>query len=96
MQRINADEAELLAQYNASNHLLPNDASAEKFGVAVHDEMPSARELIQEFQKVTDVAERKAIIDQASQDPNMAPRPVVLVGVGCSTPVSTPLMSKYC
>jgi type I restriction enzyme, R subunit len=72
----------LIAKYNELNHLPPNDASAEKFIVAVHNEMPSARELIEEFQKVTDAAERKAIIDQASHDPNMAPRPIVLVGIG--------------
>jgi len=72
----------LIEEYNRQNKLPPNDASAEKFIVAVHNEMPGARELIEEFQKVTDSAERKAIIEQAHKDPNMKPRPIVLVGVG--------------
>ena len=44
--------------------------------------MASARELIEEFQKVTGSDERKAIIDQAHKDPNMIPKPIVLVGIG--------------
>jgi type I restriction enzyme R subunit len=72
----------LIEEYNRQNKLPPNDASAEKFIVAVHNEMPGARELIEEFQKVTDSAERKAIIEQAHKDRNMKPRPIVLVGVG--------------
>jgi len=72
----------LIEKYNEINNLPPNDAAAEKFIVAVHNEMAGARELIEEFQKVTDAAERKAIIDQAHKDPDMAPRPIILVGVG--------------
>ena len=72
----------LIAKYNELNNLPPNDASAEKFIVAVHNEMSGARERIEEFQKVTDAARRKAIINQAHQNPNMAPSPIVLVGVG--------------
>ena len=72
----------LIEEYNRQNKLPPNDASAEKFIVAVHNEMPSARELIEEFQKVTDSTERKTIIEQAHKDPTMKPRPIVLVGVG--------------
>lgn len=72
----------LIEEYNRRNNLPPNDAAAEKFIVAVHNEMPSARELIEEFQKITAAEERKAIIEQAHKDPNMAPRPIVLVGVG--------------
>ena len=72
----------LIEEYNRRNNLPPNDAAAEKFIVAVHNEMPGARELIEEFQKVTSAEERKAIIEQAHKDPNMAPRPIVLVGVG--------------
>jgi len=72
----------LIAKYNELNNLPSNDASAEKFIVAVHNEMSGARELISEFQKVTDAARRKAIVNQAHQDPNMAPSPIVLVGVG--------------
>ncbi len=72
----------LIDEYNRRNNLPPNDAVAEKFIVAVHNEMTGAAELIEEFQKVTDAAERKAIIDQAHKDPNMAPRPIVLVGIG--------------
>ena len=72
----------LIAKYNDLNNLPSNDASAEKFIVAVHNEMSGARELISEFQKVTDAARRKAIVNQAHQDPNMAPSPIVLVGVG--------------
>ncbi|MER3466168.1 MAG: restriction endonuclease subunit R, partial [Armatimonadota bacterium] len=72
----------LIEKYNEMNNLPPNDASAEKFIVAVHNEMPGAGRLIEEFQKVTGPEERKAIIDQAHKDPNMDPRPIVLVGVG--------------
>ncbi|MCX7979418.1 MAG: DEAD/DEAH box helicase family protein [Bacteroidia bacterium] len=72
----------LIEKYNELNNLPPNDASAEKFIVAVHNEMPGARELIEEFQKITTSEERKAIIEQAHKNPNMAPRPIVLVGVG--------------
>jgi type I restriction enzyme R subunit len=72
----------LIEEYNRLNNLPPNDAAAEKFIVAVHNEMLGARELIEEFQKITPAEERKAIIEQAYKDPNMAPRPIVLVGVG--------------
>jgi len=72
----------LIEKYNELNNLPPNDAAAEKFIVAVHNEMVGARELIEEFQKVTGPDERKAIIDQAHKDFGMAPRPIVLVGVG--------------
>jgi len=72
----------LIEEYNRRNNLPPNDAAAEKFIVAVHNEMPGARELIEEFQKITTPEERKAIIEQAHKDPNMTPRPIVLVGVG--------------
>jgi len=72
----------LIEGYNRRNNLPPNDAAAEKFIVAVHNEMPGARELIEDFQKITPAEERKAIIEQAHKDPNMAPRPIVLVGVG--------------
>lgn len=72
----------LIEEYNRRNNLPPNDAAAEKFIVAVHNEMPGARELIEEFQKITTAEERKAIIEQAHKDPNMAPRPIVLIGVG--------------
>lgn len=72
----------LIEEYNRRNNLPPNDAAAEKFILAVHNEMAGARELIEEFQKVTGPEERKAIIDQAHKDPNMAPRPIILVGIG--------------
>jgi len=72
----------LIEEYNRRNNLPPNDAAAEKFILAVHNEMAGARELIEEFQKVTGPDERRAIIEQAHKDPNMAPRPIVLVGIG--------------
>lgn len=72
----------MIEEYNRRNKLPANDAAAEKFIVAVHNEMIGARELIEEFQKVTGPEERKAIIDQAHKDPNMAPRPIILVGIG--------------
>jgi len=72
----------LIGEYNRRNNLPPNDAAADKFIVAVHNEMPGAGKLIEEFQKVTGPDERKAIIDQAHKDANMAPRPIVLVGIG--------------
>ncbi len=72
----------LIEEYNRRNKLPPNEAAAEKFILAVHNEMAGARELIEEFQKITGPEERKAIIEQAHKDPNMAPRPIVLVGVG--------------
>jgi type I restriction enzyme R subunit len=42
----------LIEQYNELNHLPSNDATAEKFIVAIHSEIPNARELLQEFQQV--------------------------------------------
>jgi len=72
----------LIEEYNRRNNLPPNDAAAEKFILAVHNEMAGARDLIEEFQKVTGPDERRAIIEQAHKDPNMAPRPIVLVGIG--------------
>ena len=72
----------LIEEYNHRNNLHPNDAAAEKFIVAVHNEMPGARELIEEFQNPTDSSERKAIINQAHKDQHMKPRPIVLVGIG--------------
>jgi len=72
----------LIERYNQLNNLPRNDAAAERFIVAVHNEMPGARELIEEFQRITGPGERQAIIDQAHKDPNMAPRPIVLVGIG--------------
>jgi len=72
----------LIEEYNRQNKLPPNDAAAEKFIVAVHNEMPGARELIEEFQKVTSASEIKAIIEQAHKDPHMQLRPIIVVGVG--------------
>jgi len=43
----------LIKEYNRRNNLPPNDAAAEKFILAVHNEMSNARDLIEEFQKVT-------------------------------------------
>jgi type I restriction enzyme R subunit len=72
----------LIEKYNELNNLPPNDASAEKFIVAVHNQMGDASRLIEEFQKIMPAEERKAIIEQAHKDPHMEPRPIVLVGVG--------------
>ncbi|MDL1888689.1 DEAD/DEAH box helicase [Nitrospirales bacterium NOB] len=72
----------LIEEYNRRNNLPANDAAAEKFIVAVHNEMPGARELIEEFQQITGAGERKAIIEQAHKNPDMGLRPIVLVGVG--------------
>ncbi len=72
----------LIEEYNRRNNLPPNDAAAESFIVAVHNEMPGAAGIIEEFQRVTDAAERSAIIEQSHKDPNMDPRPIVLVGIG--------------
>ena len=72
----------LIEEYNRRNNLPPNDAAAEKFIVAVHNEMAGARELIEEFQKVTGPDERKSIVSQAHNDTNMSPKPIVLIGIG--------------
>jgi type I restriction enzyme R subunit len=72
----------LIEEYNRRNNLPPNDAAAEKFIVAVHNEMSGAGELIEEFQKITGADERKAIVAQAHKDPNMALRPIILIGIG--------------
>ncbi|MBI1878384.1 MAG: DEAD/DEAH box helicase family protein, partial [Chloroflexi bacterium] len=42
----------LIERYNELNHLPPNDATAERFIVAIHNEVPNARELLQEFQQI--------------------------------------------
>lgn len=81
----------LIEEYNRRNNLPPNDAAAEKFILAVHNEMANARELIEEFQRITGPEERRAIVDQANKDPDMKPRPIVLVGVGMlDTGIDTP------
>ncbi len=72
----------LIERYNEINNLPRNDAAAEKFIVAVHNEMVGARELIEDFQKITGPDERRSIIEQAHSDQDMAPSPIVLVGVG--------------
>lgn len=72
----------LIEKYNELNNLPKNDAAAERFIVAVHNEMAGARELIEEFQKVTGPEERCNIIDRAHKDTGMAPQPIVLIGVG--------------
>ena len=72
----------LIEKYNEVNNLPRNDAAAEKLVVAVHNEMAGAPELIDEFQTITGPDERRVIINQAHEDPGMAPRPLVLVGVG--------------
>lgn len=72
----------LIEEYNRRNKLPLNDASAEKFIVTVHSQMAGSRELIEEFQKVTDGAERKAIIRQAHKSPDMKLQPIILIGVG--------------
>ena len=72
----------LIEEYNRRNSLPPNDAAAEKFIIAVHNEMAGAGELIEEFQKPTSRDEIRAVVDQAHSDSNMKPRPIILVGVG--------------
>lgn len=72
----------LIEEYNRRNKLPPNDAAAEKFIIAVHNELGGSRELIEDFQQVMDASERAAIIQQAHKDPGMKPRPIVLIGVG--------------
>ncbi len=42
----------LIRQYNELHYLPPTDATAEKFVVTIHNEMPNARDLIEEFQRV--------------------------------------------
>ncbi len=72
----------LITQYNRRNDLPEDHPAAERFIVCVHHEMPNASAIIEEFQKITNAAERRAIIDQAMKDPEMRQRPLVLVGVG--------------
>jgi type I restriction enzyme R subunit len=42
----------LIEEYNRRNNLPPDDAAAEKFIVAVHNEMTGARDRIEEFQRL--------------------------------------------
>jgi len=42
----------LITKYNELHHLPPTDPDAEKFIVAIHNEMPNARERIEEFQRI--------------------------------------------
>ncbi|HYC50979.1 MAG TPA: DEAD/DEAH box helicase family protein [Gemmatimonadaceae bacterium] len=72
----------IIAEYNRRNNLAPNDASAERFIVSVHNQMPGAREIIEEFQKITDRSERDRIIQASHRDAHAPTRPIVLVGVG--------------
>jgi type I restriction enzyme R subunit len=72
----------LIEEYNRLNKLPPNDAAAEKFIVAVHNEMGNSRDMIEDFQQVMEEAERSEVIRQAHKDPDMKPRPIILIGVG--------------
>lgn len=42
----------LIAKYNDLNHLPPNDATAEDFIVAIHNEQKGAQDLIETFQQI--------------------------------------------
>jgi type I restriction enzyme R subunit len=42
----------LIRRYNELHHLPPNDATAETFVVAIHNEVKDAREKIEEFQRI--------------------------------------------
>lgn len=72
----------LIQRYNELNNLPPNDAAAEKFIVAIHNEMPNARELIEKFQQITPSDEMKRIIKKAHKDKYFQVEPIVAVGIG--------------
>jgi len=42
----------LIERYNELNHLQRHDATAERFIIAIHNEIPDARDLLREFQTV--------------------------------------------
>lgn len=72
----------LIRAFNERHDLPPEDAAAEKFIVAIHNEVPGAIELIQEFQKTRTDAKQEQIIQRALNDELTAPIPIVAVGVG--------------
>jgi type I restriction enzyme R subunit len=72
----------LIRAFNERYDLPPDDAAAEKFIVAIHNEVPGAKDLIQEFQKTRTDAERTRIIKRALNDKLSRPTPIIAVGVG--------------
>ncbi len=72
----------LIKRYNELNNLTPNDASAEKFIVAIHNEQPKAGELIEKFQRTTPADELRRIIDKSHKDRYFEAEPIIAVGVG--------------
>lgn len=72
----------LIKRYNELNNLPPNDASAEKFIVAIHNEQPKAGELIEKFQRTTPADELRRIIDKSHKDRYFEAEPIIAVGVG--------------
>jgi type I restriction enzyme R subunit len=72
----------LIRAFNERHDLPPEDAAAERFIVAIHNEVPGANDLIQEFQKTRTGAEQERIIQRALNDELTAPIPIIAVGVG--------------
>lgn len=72
----------LIRAFNERHDLPPEDAAAEKFIVAIHNEVPDAKGLIKEFQKVRTDTGQKQIIQRALDDELTRPSPLVAVGVG--------------
>jgi len=81
----------LIRKFNELNHLPPNDASAEAFIVPIHNQVPGAAELIQEFRKPLPAEERARVIERALNGGLTVPQPVIAVSVEMmSTGVDAP------
>lgn len=81
----------LIARFNALNDLPKSDARAEDFIVAIHNEMPHAKELIQEFQTVRPARERAELIQRAMADGLPSPIPLIAVSIDMlSTGIDAP------
>jgi len=81
----------LIEKYNELHNLRPSDATAEDFVVAIHNEMPNAKELLQEFQKVRSLAERQEILAKSRNGKLTSPLPLLAVSIDMlSTGVDAP------
>lgn len=81
----------LIAKFNALNDLSKSDGRAEDFITAIHNEMPHAKELIQEFQTVRTADERVEIIKKAIDDGLSSPTPLIAVSIDMlSTGIDAP------
>jgi len=84
----------LIGEYNSLNNLPPNDAAAEKFIVAVHNEMSGAGELSKSSKKSRVRTSARPLSPKPTRTPTWTPGQSFWSESACSTPGSTLRMSK--